>query len=389
MAHEGAPVVFGDTTRAGNIIEIRPVATPEKSGDILLKAIRDIEAPSANQPYLIRLSPGTYFLGSRPLRLRPFVDIIGSGPTTLIKGSVPGEGIGLVVGTDNSSLKSLSIENRGSGPTVIGIYNQAVSPNLSDLNIIVSGSGECTYGIWNSSANPAMENLTVKAVGSAFNHGIFNQQSSPKMISVRAMASGGEEAFGVLNLYSSPSVFDLDIVAKEASSFNVALWNVNSTHEMHRVASSASGGDQNISIYNISTDAIMDQISARASGDSGNNFAIKNVGASPVMFNSTVDVSNGGYGLYNISSSPKLFNVLVSARGGKTAAVGIFNAGEGNRVKADRCTIGGSSASVFSDALSGFDFGSCALEGPVSGDGVFHCAFCYGEDRTALDLRCR
>jgi len=390
LAEASGPVVFGDITRAGNIIEIRPAATPEKSGGILLKTVNDLQGPAAEQPYLIRLSPGIYFLGNKALRLRPFVEIVGSGPSsTFIKGSVSGEGTGLIIGADNSSLKSLSISNTGKGLTVIGIYNKSSSPLLTNLNVTVAGSGECTYGLWNSSAAPRIENLMVTAEGAAFNHGIFNQESEPKMRRVTVKVSGGEEAFGVINSYSSPSVHELHTSAKNASSFNVALWNISSPHEMNRVSANASGGDQNIAVYNVSTEVFMDQTRAKALGDHGNNYAVKNVGASPVMFNSTATVSGGGYGIYNISSSPKLVNVLVSASGGKAAAIGIFNAGEGNRVKADRCTIGGSSAGVFSDSLSGFELGACALEGAVSGDGAFHCSFCYGAGGLALDSRCR
>lgn len=390
LAEASGPVVFGDITRAGNIIEIRPAATPEKSGDILLRTIKDLQGPSAEQPYLIRLSPGIYFIGNKALRLRPFVEIVGSGPSsTFIKGSVSGEGTGLIVGADNSSLKSLSIANKGKGPTVIGIFNKEASPLLTHLDVNVAGSGECTYGLWNSSASPDLEDSTIRVEGAAFNHGIFNQESAPNMRRVRVMASGGEEAFGVFNLYSNPSARELDIEANDASSFNVALWNISSPHEMNRVSANASGGDQNIAVYNVSTEVFMDQVRAKVSGNSGNNYAVKNVGASPLMFNSTATASGGGYGIYNISSSPKLVNVLVSASGGKAAAIGIFNAGEGNRVKADRCTIGGSSAGVFSDSLSGFELGACALEGVVSGDGAFHCAFCYGAGGLALDSRCR
>jgi hypothetical protein len=260
---------------------------------------------------------------------------------------------------------------------------------LSGLNIVAAGADECTYGIWNSSSSPSIDAVTVKAEGAAYNHGIFNRDSSPVMRNVRAEASGGQEAFALLNLYSTPLMNDFNGKASGASSFNVAVWNINSSPSIVRVSVYADGGDQNIGIYNSSSDPSMEQVNVNASGTPGTNYGIRNIGSRPVILNSSVMVYGHGYGVHNASSSPVLINVMVSATGGIGPAIGLYNAGEGNRVRADRCNLKGKSQSVFCDTLSSVELGGCFLDGAVGGGGSFHCAFCYGTRKDALDFKCR
>lgn len=381
-------LVIGETVRAGNIVELRPSDTPEKSGEILLKTLSDLGKPTRERPILLRISPGVYFLGKESLVLRPFLTIEGAGSITVIRGSVSAEGKGLVVGSDNAVLRSLRIENRAEGSAVVGIMNKGVSPVLRDVEILTLGGGECAYGIWNSSSGASITGARVTAEGSRYNHGIFNQNSSPLIRRSEVKASGGEESFGILNHYSDSVISDVSVESEGASTFNVAIWNVGSPSEIADVSASSRGGDQNVAIYNLSSDAVLDRIKATAAGKPGTSYGVRNVGSSPKLLNSVVRISGSGYGMHNISSSPHIMNVLLSASG-EGESVGLLNSGQGNRIKADRSTISGTRMSIFSDTGSAVYLGGCALEGAIGGEGVFNCAFCYGPERKVLDFSCR
>jgi hypothetical protein len=387
-AEQPSALVIGETVSTGNIIEIRPSETPEKSGAILLKTLNELIKPTRERPFLLRISPGVYFLGKESLVLKPFLTIEGAGSITIIRGSVSAEERGLVIGSDNAVLRSISIENRAEGPAIVGIMNRGVSPVLTDVEIFTAGSGECAYGIWNYSSGASIKGSKVTVEGARFNHGIFNQNSSPTIRSSEVKASGGEESFGVLNLYSDPVISEVSVEAEGASTFNVAIWNVSSQSEITDVVASSRGGDQNVAIYNVSSDAFFDRISALASGRAGTSYGIRNLGSSPKLLNSVVRTSGAGYGMHNISSSPHIINVLLSALG-EGEAFGLFNSGQGNRVKADRSTISGTTLSVFSDRGSVVSLGGCALEGPIGGEGSFDCAFSSVAERKALNASCK
>ncbi len=52
---------------------------PAASGTALLNALSGITGASEANPYLLKVEPGVYDLGTGTLRMKSFVDIEGSG----------------------------------------------------------------------------------------------------------------------------------------------------------------------------------------------------------------------------------------------------------------------------------------------------------------------
>lgn len=146
--------------------------------------------PSATNPCLIKIMPGIYLVSSS-LRMKPYVDVEGSGETvTKIVGnglqtgigSPPAgqlcDGSGVVNGAVTAEIRSLTIENTAdAGQVNIGYYsclwNFEHTQKLTDLTINTSG-GSPNYAIYNNSDSPIITNVIVSATGSGMNYGIYN-----------------------------------------------------------------------------------------------------------------------------------------------------------------------------------------------------------------------
>jgi hypothetical protein len=162
------------TTAAAGFVRtiiVSPGANPTASGTTLMNAINGITTNSSTNPYLIKIEPGIYDLGSTPLTMKPYVDIEGSGEgVTMITGSGSANQAGTVNGANNAELRFLTVQNTGTTATnfAIAIYNSGASPRLVHVTAQAVGTGLINpwfIGIWNvSSSAPTMTHVT--ALGS-------------------------------------------------------------------------------------------------------------------------------------------------------------------------------------------------------------------------------
>lgn len=144
---------------------VSPVpGNPVASGNALQSALLGIApAPTATNPWLVKLEPGLYDVGATPLAMRPWVHIEGSGiGITTIRGSVDGSGLigGTVQGASNSELRQLTVEaNHPQG--AIALYNPGTSPRLYRVRFVATG--QLAWGIRNASAAPLIEECDITA----------------------------------------------------------------------------------------------------------------------------------------------------------------------------------------------------------------------------------
>lgn len=141
-------------------------------------AINSITNASATNPYVVKVMPGVYDLGTGSLQMKEYVDLEGSGPeATLITSSnnnVDGGTctIGTVLMANNTAVRNIKIENRA--PDLGGAYqsiaalvfNNVVAKAegvsvLTGSDTVAGGqnNGVCTYG---SSAHAILNNVNVE-----------------------------------------------------------------------------------------------------------------------------------------------------------------------------------------------------------------------------------
>jgi hypothetical protein len=170
-----------------------------------ITAIKSITDASAENPYLLVIGPGVYTMG-QTLAMKPYVDIVGSGENvTKLRGAISAGSSYvsscMILGADNATLSSLTVENTGGSTLSVALYNKNASPRLSNLTIKASGGAESSYAVYNDTSSPTMTNVTITASGPGYGYGVFNIfSSSPTMTNVDITALGGT---GVHNGYAS------------------------------------------------------------------------------------------------------------------------------------------------------------------------------------------
>ncbi|MBI4710657.1 MAG: hypothetical protein HY806_06020 [Nitrospirae bacterium] len=200
-----------------------------------VNAVNSITDASATNPYLVKIMPGVYNIGTNSVQMKEYVDIEGSGETvTKITGNINSAYSGVVNGASNAEIRSLTVESTGGGgtdPVVIAINNDHASTKITDITVTNSG-GSITYGVYITNASPIMTNVTINVFGVDNNRGIYNQNfSSPVMTNVKITASGGVNNAGIYNYqFCSPTMTNVTINVSGASwNYGVVDWASSST----------------------------------------------------------------------------------------------------------------------------------------------------------------
>jgi hypothetical protein len=347
------------TTYARTVI-VSPVGTPLENGDVLLTALKDIADATVGNPYLLKIEPGRYALGSQPLTMKPWVDIEGSGElvTTITASGSSSYDTGTVVGTDHAELRFLTVENTGGSYYAIAIYNGDTSPRLTHVTALAYG-GTANYGVRNATTGT----------------------TSPTMVNVTAIASGGTSTAGVENDGSSPTMKNVTAEGSGATGNNYGIYNDGVIVTMTDVTATASGGDSARAIRNCYCSTTMINVIATASGGGSENWAVYNQHSPVVMTNVTATAEGtDSRGILNSVpvSGPFLVTVDHSRVSGDT--YGIYNELGEYTVKVDASLISGGTNTIFNgeDVIT-LVGGSQLAGGPKSGSG-FTCAGVYDEN---------
>ena len=304
-------------------------------------------APSATNPYVIQIGPGTYDLGSNQLIMREWVDIKGTGSreATVLTGAVSAgsyANAALFVSANNTELTDLTIINTGGGPYSIAIFNNATSPKIRRIKTRVSGS-TYNYSIHNyNNAAASLSNVNAKASGGFTAAGILNSSSSTSMKEVTVEVSGASDSnYGIVNTTgAAPSMNNVTVTAL-GSGVGICRGFFNSTAspEIYNVIITASGCDQNYGIYNYE--------------------------ASPLIINGKITASNGSLtrGIYNYSNC----NVTIRSS-----------------------IVEGASNSIRADATSTAKVSYSTLIGGTSEiSDYFSCIYVVDENNNPLDANCQ
>jgi hypothetical protein len=353
-------VIGGNWTDIGTItfVSPKPGDTPTTAGTALLNTINGITDNSATNPYLIKLGPGVYDIGTSHLQMKEYVDIEGAGEkTTVITGTV----------------------NNTGWPPENGVVNGANNAEIRFLTVRNTGSGERVAAIFNTGASPAMTHITAAAEGGAasFYYGVLNiSSSSPAMTHVTARASGGGPPSG--------------------GATNCGVSNVSSNPTMNDVAAEAHDGQHNHGVYNEGSSPTMSSVTAKASGDGivTYNYGISNYSSSSPTMTHVMATAEGGFmrnGIYSDSSSPTMTNVTAKATG---AGYSYGLLVDGGTLLIDRSTFDGAYYSIYADSDSTLYLGASKLVSAAigwSGTFPFHCVGVYkyiGGTISAADGSC-
>jgi hypothetical protein len=291
-------VMAGIRSPSATLTNIITVAKANGDYSDPVAAVNSISDASANNPYLVVVAPGVYTI-NQALVMKEHVDIVGSGENvTKIRGlrSTPDidSSSAIILGANNSTLSSLTVENTGGTAYSIGVYNNDVSPTVS--NVTATASGGISFGIYNSTSSPTMRVVTATASGgTSANYGVYNADaSSPAMTDVIATATGGTNATGVFNSFSSPTMTNVTAKGSGGNPMNCGVRNTSSSPTMTNVTATGSGGgSMSYGVYN--SDSSYPRI-RRSTMDGGINALRSDEGSGGVVSQSTFIGGAGGSG---------------------------------------------------------------------------------------------
>ena len=191
------------------------------NGQVLLDALAEAgaasPAPDASNPWLIKIEPGVYDVGTSPVVMVPYVDVEGSGQgVTSIEGAI-GDIEGLVRMASNSELRQVTVRNEGTGTWHYAVTanspNQSTDWRISDVTAIGMGGtgfsiGIMLFDIAGSCDGGVLTNVTAMGSGPAGGRGlaVLCDGGTVTGTNVTATSSGGTESLGILKRFSSTAV---------------------------------------------------------------------------------------------------------------------------------------------------------------------------------------
>jgi hypothetical protein len=184
--------VVGYYTKPVQTVWVHPVPGDfTASGTALLNAVAGITNASATKPYVVKIEPGIYDLGTTMLNMKPFVDIEGSGQqATIIQG--PGAAdvsIAVVNGASSAELRDLQVKSTAGSTDgyAIPILLSSVDTRIRRVTTTASGpSPAALYGIRIINGNPQIQDTTINVSGGGIGQGILSKaNASPKIHGVR------------------------------------------------------------------------------------------------------------------------------------------------------------------------------------------------------------
>ncbi|MBL0225716.1 MAG: tail fiber domain-containing protein [Geobacteraceae bacterium] len=299
--------------------------------------------PSAANPCLLKIMPGVYTVTSA-VAMQPYIDIEGSGEkvtkiTSVLSSDLLQITVATLRGADNAELRSLTVENTGTGNYTVAILNTSVSPSL--LHVTATALGSTSYGVYNVSFSfPTMTHVTARASGGGLSYGVYNSSSSPTMMNVTATAEGSGGSFGVYNDTSLPKMTNVTAKATGGLPGGAGIYNSVSSPTMMNVI--AMGEPNNYGVYNTNSSPTMTDVTATGIVGVSNGLSssptmmnvtatgweagVSNHSSSPTMMN--VTATGNLHGVKNTSSSPTMKNVIAIAKlegGPNTNTYGVLN----------------------------------------------------------------
>ena len=165
----------GDPTYVRTIL-VSPMGTATQNGTALLNALAGITTASSTNPFLLKIEPGIYDIGTSSLQLKSYVDVEGSGEDiTGITGHIDSAS-GVVQGANYAEIRFLTVQNTGGGTYATALANKSASPKITNVTASASG-GQYNTGVDNDSSSPTMTNVTASASGGTYQYGVYNSSS--------------------------------------------------------------------------------------------------------------------------------------------------------------------------------------------------------------------
>ena len=368
------------------------------NGTNLLTALAAITTASASNPWLLKIEPGIYDLGTSQLIPKTYVDIEGSGrDTTIITSAAQGNGgpgaTVLVNSGIQSEMRDLTVRNTSAGMGR-GVYivsgnfqltrvnvdvdtvDQSVaveivnsSPVLSDVSIKIKTGrwGATGVAMWSSSSR--IERLAVQISSSNSDAvGISVGGSSYPTLSIISVdLQSSLTAFGVVFQGGNPLMANCEIRVSGGTTLNTGIFSKNAGTSQVR-------------------DCFVNVQGVEARGTDVQSPAILEIRGSTLWATS----SGRAWGLFNEGGQMSVLSSEVHGIG-TTLGIGAFNINGTSVTQIDHTTVEGSSYGASNFTVGDRIYmGASKLIGSVqaTGAGGYTCVASYNGSYAAISSAC-
>lgn len=225
--------VVGYYTKPVQTVWVHPVpGDATASGAALISAVGNITNASATKPYVVKIEPGIYDLGTNMLSMKSYVDLEGSGQqATIIQGAgaaVPTTGVVSVA--SSSELRDLQVKSTGGVSDLVAIpilVLDSVDTHIRRVTATASGPNPCSlFGIRLRNSASEVTDTTVNVSGGGSAQGIVSKGTSVSGIStIRntriTVTNAASTAYGFL-VDSGSSLTQIEEVHVEVSGGSMA-----------------------------------------------------------------------------------------------------------------------------------------------------------------------
>lgn len=162
--------------RGARTILVRSGGTPTENGTALRSSLFSSSipfsgdtAPTATNPWVVRLEPGVYDLGTATLNMRDHVHIVGAGTSSWITCKCDNFQP-TVKAAGATHLRSVTVETTGDTTGVAMAIHVPSGENgavIADVHAVASGGTTATRSIQNDASGVVLDNVNVTATGVA------------------------------------------------------------------------------------------------------------------------------------------------------------------------------------------------------------------------------
>lgn len=269
-------------------IIVSPLGNDSENGDRLTAVMNGITGVDSSKPFLIKLEPGIYDIGSNTLTVKPWVHLEGSGQEiTFIRGNPPsslqGSPNGVVACGDYTGLRWLTVENYGSAELsmAVSLYD-ATNVTLNEITVKSSSSQKSVIAIYMKNSGADLFRVTAEAAGggplsaalyslstgfSAYlcrfggyqaqgttgdSYGVYTDTAAMLTNCTIGAGEGGNDSFGIFNSTGFVSMEGGSLSGKNGSRWNHGIQS-SGTFQMRGVEVGAEGGNESFGLHNVST----------------------------------------------------------------------------------------------------------------------------------------
>jgi hypothetical protein len=321
-------------------------STPTANGAALISSLAGITGNSSTNPWLVKVEPGIFDLGSASLAMRDYIDIEGSGRgVTIITSTAPRGGtnngvINIASGIHNE-VRDLTVQNTATSGDSICITNISSNFSLNRVNLINTGDSSNNFGLLTEASNPLINEVGVQVTSQADGLGIWVTNGAPVIrdATINLTASGAAASLaGVIEMSGGSVVVDRATITLSGGLISDGFYIVSSTPTISRCTvnvTGATGGTSSAEGIRVANSAATLQDNLVAVTAANINYGIVLDGDTGNVLRSVVNVSGSSAtqnnGIYiDDLTTVTLSQVQVTATGGSQTSAVFADYGNGS-----------------------------------------------------------